>query len=127
MVSTSPARPQQRGHADTLWFPQFFNAATLESKSFTADSARADPSDGRRHGNVRIGEPGDPTLRFSSCLLFVHNVVFRAGIPTRSPRMLPGTAGEVAGLSSNTQWSFRQLWKKYGVDIHQQRVHGRRR
>ena len=40
-------------------------------KRFTADSATADPSEGRRHGDVRIGEPGDPTLRFSSRLLFV--------------------------------------------------------
>ena len=74
---------QQRGHADTLWYPQFFSAATLESKCFTADSATADPSDGRRHGDVRIGEPGDPTLRFSSRLLCVHNVFF-PGIPSLS-------------------------------------------
>ena len=67
----SPARPQQRGHADTSWYPKFSSAATLESKRFNADSAAADPSDRPRHGDVRIGEPGDPTLRFSSRLLFV--------------------------------------------------------
>ena len=115
MVSTSLARPQQRGHEDTLWYPQFFRAATL--KRFTADSATADPSDNRRPGDVRIGEPGDPTLRFSSRLLFVRNVVFQAGIPTRSLRKLPGIVGEVAGLPSNTRWTFRQLWKEYGVDL----------
>ena len=31
----------------------------------------------------------------------------------------PGIAGEVAGKSSNTQWAFRQLWKKYGVELHE--------
>ena len=49
----------------------------------------------RQHSDVRNGEPGDPTLRFSSRLLFVHNVVFGAGIPTRWPRTLPGIAGEI--------------------------------
>ena len=27
----------------------------------------------------------------------------------------PGIAGEACGKSSNIQWAFRQLWKKYGV------------
>ena len=30
----------------------------------------------------------------------------------------PGTAGEVASLSSNIRWAFRQLWKKYGEELH---------
>ena len=30
-----------------------------------------------------------------------------------------GIAGMVAGKSSNTQWAFRQLWKKCGVELHQ--------
>ena len=32
------------------------------------------------------------------------------------PRVI---AGEVACKSSNTQWAFRQLWKKCGVELHQ--------
>ena len=128
MESTSLARPQQRGHEDTLWSPQFFSAATHESKRFTADSATADPGDYRRPGGVRIRGPGVPTLRFSSRLLFVHNVVFfGAGIPARSQRMLPGIVGEVAGLSSNTKWAFRQHWKEYGVNLRLQCVHDCRR
>ena len=31
----------------------------------------------------------------------------------------PGIAGKVAGKSPNTQWAFRQLWKQYGVQLHQ--------
>ena len=31
----------------------------------------------------------------------------------------PGITGEVACKSSKTQWAFRQLWKKYGVELHQ--------
>ena len=30
-------------------------------------------------------------------------------------------------LAFNTQWAFRQLWKKYGVELHQQCVHDCRR
>ena len=30
-----------------------------------------------------------------------------------------GIAGKLAGKSSNTQWAFRQLWKKCGVELHQ--------
>ena len=30
-----------------------------------------------------------------------------------------GIAGKVAGKSSNTQWAFRQHWKKCGVELHQ--------
>ena len=32
-----------------------------------------------------------------------------------------GIAGKVAGKSSNTQWAFRQLWKKCGVEFHRLR------
>ena len=75
-VQTLPAVFMTVGNAFTSWHPQFFSAATLECKRFTKDSATADTSDGRRHGDVRIGEPGDPTLRFSSRLLFVHKIVY---------------------------------------------------
>ena len=29
------------------------------------------------------------------------------------------STGKVAGKSPNTQWAFRQLWKKDGVELHQ--------
>ena len=34
-----------------------------------------------------------------------------------------GVAGEVAGKIVSHQLAFRQLWKKYGVELHQQCVH----
>ena len=34
----------------------------------------------------------------------------------------PGIAGEAAGESSNTKWAFRQLRKKYGVELHQRHL-----
>ena len=37
-----------------------------------------------------------------------------------------GIASKVAGKSSNTQWSFHQLWRKEGVELHQQNVHQQR-
>ena len=33
-----------------------------------------------------------------------------------------GIAGKVAGKSSNTQWAFRQLWKKCGLELHQREL-----
>ena len=33
-----------------------------------------------------------------------------------------GIAGKEAGKSSNTQWAFRQLWKKCGVELHQREL-----
>ena len=56
--------------------PQFFSASTFESQRLTQDGATVDPSDGLRHGNVRIGEPRAPVLRFSSRSLLVHNPVY---------------------------------------------------
>ena len=39
---------QQRGHADTLWYPHFFSPVTFESKRLTSDSDTADPCYGLR-------------------------------------------------------------------------------
>ena len=53
--------------------PQFLSAVTFEFQRLTEDGTTVDPSDGLRHGNVRIGEPREPVLRFSSRLLLVRN------------------------------------------------------
>ena len=45
---------------------QLFSATTFELQCLTEDSDMLDSSDGRRHSDVRIGEPLDPVLRFSS-------------------------------------------------------------
>ena len=83
------------GDADTPWHPQFFGAVTFESLRLTENGATVDPSDGLRHGDVRIGDPREPVFRFSSCLLLVHHVacpgrviaLCRAGIPTLDHHM----------------------------------------
>ena len=62
------------GDADTPWHPQFFTAVTFESLRLTENGATVDPSDGPRHGDVRIGEPREPVFRFSSRLRLVHHV-----------------------------------------------------
>ena len=53
--------------------PQLLSAVTFEFQRLTEDSPTVDPSDGLRHGNVRIGVPREPVLRFSSRLLLVRN------------------------------------------------------
>ena len=45
---------------------QLFSANTFKSQCLTEDSDMVDSSDGRRHSVVRIGEPLDPVLLFSS-------------------------------------------------------------
>ena len=66
------------GDADTLWCLQFFRAVTFESQRLTEDSATVVLSDGIWLGDVRLGEPLDPVLRFSSRLLLVHDAAYQA-------------------------------------------------
>ena len=54
------------GDANTPKHPQLFSATTFESQCLTEDGDMLHTSDGRRHSDVRIGEPLDPVLRFSS-------------------------------------------------------------
>ena len=56
--------------------PQLLSAVTFEFQRLTEDGTTVDPSDGLRHGNVRIGEPREPVLRFSSRLHLVRNPVY---------------------------------------------------
>ena len=55
-----------------------FSTVTFEFQRLTEDGNTVDPSDGLRHGNVRVGDPRAPVLRFSSRLLLVHNPVYLA-------------------------------------------------
>ena len=43
---------QQRGHADTLWYPHFFSPVTFEPKRLTSEIDTADPCYGQRHCDV---------------------------------------------------------------------------
>ena len=58
------------GDAVTPWRPQSFRAVTLESQRWTEDSATVN-----NQGDVRIREPRDPMLRFSSRLLLVRDAL----------------------------------------------------
>ena len=53
-----------------------FSTVTFEFQRLTKDGVTVDPSDGLRHGNVRIGDPRAQVLRFSSPLLLVRNPVY---------------------------------------------------
>ena len=48
-----------------------FSTVTFEFQRLTKDGNTVDPSDGLRHGNVRIGDTRATVLRFSSRLLLV--------------------------------------------------------
>ena len=50
-----------------------FSTVTFEFQRLTMDGNTVDPSDGLRHGNVRIGDTRARVLRFSSRLLLVRN------------------------------------------------------
>ena len=59
------------GDAVTPWCPQSFRAVTLESQRWTEESATVN-----NQGDVRIREPRDPMLRFSSRLLLVRDAAY---------------------------------------------------
>ena len=66
-----------------------FSTVTFEFQHLSKDGVTVDPSDGLRHGDVRIGDPRAQVLRFLSTLLLVRNPVYliyhrlggRVGIP----------------------------------------------
>ena len=73
---TSPTAVYSRQSAMLVHI--LFSTVTFEFLRLTKDGDTVDPSDGLRHGNVRIGDPRAPVLRFSSPLLLVRNPVYLA-------------------------------------------------
>ena len=67
---------------------------------------------------------GPTTQETALCLMVATGHPFE--VMTSTYRQ-PSIAGDVAGPSSNTQWAFQQLWRKQGVELHQQSVHRQRK
>ena len=65
------------GDADIFLHPQFFSTVIFESQRSTEDSATVVLSYGI-FGDVRLGEPLDPVLRFSTRLHLVHDAAYQA-------------------------------------------------
>ena len=105
---TTTARTQQRGHADTLWYPQLFGAITYESHHFFRVTANGkvmfERAVMKACGGPNAQEQAEHLMAVSGHLLEIMMATYHP-------------AGEFAGRSSNIQWDFRQLWRKSGVDL----------